>query len=157
MMRVIATVSKDPDDLYSRPFCVWLIDDDPDDQLIFTEAMERAHPDVQLRLLDGYDDAKATAECRAKADALVPGLILLDLNMPRVQGIEVLQFLRSIPTMKHVPIVISTTSGSDTDREQALAMGADDFISKPMSFHELVEVLKPLIQHWKDKVTSAQP
>jgi CheY-like chemotaxis protein len=82
------------------------------------------------------------------ADAPRPGLILLDLNMPKKDGREALKEIRANPDLRKIPVVVLTTSKADTDIGRIYELGANSFISKPVSFDSLVEVMKILGRYW---------
>jgi CheY-like chemotaxis protein len=80
----------------------------------------------------------------------LPGLILLDLKMPRMTGFDVLVWIQSHPEFCHTPVVILTSSDDDRDREKALALGARQFLVKPCSIQDLVQTMKQLQAQWLD-------
>jgi CheY-like chemotaxis protein len=77
-----------------------------------------------------------------------PGLILLDLNMPRKDGREALREIKADPALRQIPVVILTTSRADTDIDRIYELGANSFITKPVRFEALVAVMKVLSQYW---------
>lgn len=81
-----------------------------------------------------------------------PGLILLDLNMPKKDGREALRELKSDPDLRHIPIVVLTTSKAEEDIYRSYESGASSFISKPVTFNGLVEVMKGLGRYWFEMV-----
>jgi CheY-like chemotaxis protein len=84
----------------------------------------------------------------APGEAPRPGLILLDLNMPRKDGREALREIKSDPELRRIPVVVLTTSKADTDIGAIYELGANSFISKPFQFEALVNVMKVLGQYW---------
>ena len=72
----------------------------------------------------------------------LPDLLLLDVMMPRKDGYEVCQVIRQTPTWSHLPVIMLTAKGREVEREKGLAMGADDYITKPFSTAEIVEVIR---------------
>ena len=81
-----------------------------------------------------------------------PGLILLDLNMPRKDGREALREIKADPQLRQIPIVVLTTSRSEEDVHCSYELGANSFISKPVTFVSLVEVMKTLGKYWFETV-----
>ncbi len=77
-----------------------------------------------------------------------PGLILLDLNMPRKDGREALKEIKSDPALRQIPIVVLTTSQAEEDIFRSYDLGANSFISKPVTFNGLVEAIKDLGKYW---------
>jgi CheY-like chemotaxis protein len=96
-------------------------------------------------LLD-YLDKKG--EFSPPAAAPKPGLILLDLNMPKMDGKEVIAKIRQHPEFRKIPVVVLTTSKADTDIEEVYELGANSFITKPVQFESLVTVMKLLSDYW---------
>ena len=86
-----------------------------------------------------------------------PGLILLDLNMPRKDGREVLRELKADSDLRRIPVVVLTTSQADTDIERMYELGANSFISKPVQFEALVNVMRSLGQYWFEVVELPVP
>lgn len=77
-----------------------------------------------------------------------PGLILLDLNMPRKDGREALREIKTDPQLRHIPIVVLTTSKAEEDIYRSYDLGANSFITKPVTFSGLVEVMKTIGKYW---------
>jgi CheY-like chemotaxis protein len=130
---------------------VLMADDDLDDCSLASEAFKMAHVVNPLRFLnDGEKLIEYLRECvmRELAGACFPALILLDLNMPRMDGRETLQVLKADPTMRRIPVVVWTTSRSEDDVRRARAAGCDDYIVKPSSFTEMVGIVRNLGLRW---------
>ncbi|MBI5840827.1 MAG: response regulator [Chloroflexi bacterium] len=113
---------------------VWIIDDD--------EEMGRA-VGLMLKLLDC--DTRAFFNARAAAQTLLsgkaPDLLLLDINMPEVSGLDLLEFLRRRKEWKHLPIVMLSSEAADVMIDRALEMGADGYVTKPVTIEELEKVM----------------
>jgi CheY-like chemotaxis protein len=86
------------------------------------------------------------------ATAPRPGLILLDLNMPKKDGRDALREIKLDPELKKIPVVVLTTSRADTDISRIYDLGANSFIAKPVSYDSLVDVMKLLIRYWFETV-----
>jgi CheY-like chemotaxis protein len=86
------------------------------------------------------------------SDSPRPGLILLDLNMPKKDGREALKEIKADPELRKIPVVVLTTSKADSDVGRIYDLGANSFISKPVSFDSLVEVMKVLGRYWFEVV-----
>lgn len=124
---------------------VWVVDDDEDDQLFIRSAFENGEPPVEVFLLnDGVELFPKLAECTE-----LPRLILLDINMPRKNGFETLAELRAIPAYADLPVVMLTTSSAHSERERSLALGANQFLTKPLSYDQLRIVAQELSKQWK--------
>jgi CheY-like chemotaxis protein len=130
---------------------VLMADDDVDDCSLASEAFKIAAVGNPLRCLsDGEKLIDYLRECvaRDRAAACFPALILLDLNMPRMDGRETLQVLKADPAMRGIPVVVWTTSRSEDDLRRARAAGCDDYIVKPSSFTEMVGIVRNLGERW---------
>jgi len=84
--------------------------------------------------------------------AVVPDLLLLDINMPKKNGFEVLEEIKADPILKSLPVVMLTTSSSEADVDQAYKSGASGFITKPVGFDELRQVLEAFANYWTSAV-----
>ncbi|MFD2938319.1 response regulator [Spirosoma flavum] len=112
---------------------VLIIDDDEDDRFFMEQAFKTDSPSTQLYLApDGQQALDLLGSTRP-----LPDVILLDLNMPGLNGFEVLKRLKQSAHYQHIPVVILTTSDADTDQEQAHQLGATEFITKPTTYDGL--------------------
>ena len=112
------------------PKQIWIVDDD--------EEMSRAVR-LMVKLLDGETTAFFNARTAAQAvlDGRRPDLFILDINMPEVTGLDLLEFLRRRELTKHVPVVMLSTEASDVMIDRAKELGADAYVSKPVTIEEL--------------------
>ncbi len=136
---------------HGQPMTIVLADDDPDDRALVGEALEEAGLPVDLRTVaDGPELLEyLRGEGRyATADAPVPDLVLLDLNMPRMNGHEVLEAIRGDQRIRATPVIVLTTSARDDDVVRTYEVGGNSFITKPASFPGLVEVMRALDKYW---------
>ncbi len=125
------------------PLNIFIVDDDPDDQELLLEALELAgltcssstFADGQ-ELLDQLQDGE------------LPDLILLDLNMPRVDGQTALDRIKSSARLRRIPVVVLTTSRSEADVDRCYELGANSFITKPRSFEDLLDLVETLGDYW---------
>lgn len=130
---------------------VLMADDDVDDCTLASEAFKLARVDNPLRCLyDGEKLIEYLHQCMAQHSRVdcFPALILLDLNMPRMDGRETLQVLKADPVLKGIPVVVWTTSRSEDDVRRARSAGCDDYIIKPSSFSEMVGIVRNLGERW---------
>jgi CheY-like chemotaxis protein len=135
-----------------KPIVILLADDDADDRLLAEEALRESRLMNEFRCVeDGeklLDYLHRRGEYAGPAAAPRPGLILLDLNMPRKDGREALNEIKRDPELRRIPIVILTTSKSEEDIFRTYDLGASSFITKPVSFDGLVEVMQNLGRYW---------
>ena len=138
------------------PFIILMADDDADDRLLAKDALAECKITGDLRFVENGEELIEYLHRRGKylhADAAPrPGLILLDLNMPKKDGREALKEIKVDPELRTIPVVILTTSRADTDIGRIYDLGANSFIAKPVSFDSLVDVMKTLCRYWFDIV-----
>jgi CheY-like chemotaxis protein len=136
----------------TKPITILMADDDPDDCLLAQEALTEARLANNLHIVeDGqklmdYLNKEGPFQDAGKAPR--PGLILLDLNMPRKDGREALAEIKSNPDLRRIPIVVLSTSKSEEDIFQTYDLGVSGYITKPVTFLGLVEVMKSLGEYW---------
>jgi CheY-like chemotaxis protein len=135
-----------------RNHVILMADDDDDDRLLAQDALTESDLGGNLHFVENGEDLLDYLWRRGKyeppVDAPRPGLILLDLNMPRKDGREALREIKSDPELRRIPVVVLTTSKADTDIGAIYELGANSFISKPFQFEALVNVMKVLGQYW---------
>ncbi|MBA7541707.1 Response regulator rcp1 [subsurface metagenome] len=135
-----------------KPIVILLAEDDPDDQLMVKEALEENLIINNFYIVeDGVelmDYLKNKGKYSNPASAPRPGIILLDLNMPRKDGREALQEIKEDPDLCTIPVIVLTTSKVEEDILRTYNIGASSFITKPVSFEGLVEVMKILKKYW---------
>lgn len=131
---------------------ILLAEDDDDDYLLTMQALQENRLVNSIhRVRDGLELLEylrqqgeyAVAEC-----APAPSLVLLDLNMPRKDGREALRDIKADPRFRRLPVVVLTTSRAQEDIVRSYDLGVNSFISKPVSFHSLVEAIKILGRYW---------
>jgi CheY-like chemotaxis protein len=131
---------------------ILMADDDDDDRLLALDALAEAQLEGDLHFVENGEELLDYLHHRGKynspATAPRPGLILLDLNMPRKDGREALREIKADPELRRIPIVVLTTSQADTDIGAIYELGANSFISKPFQFEALVAVMRVLGQYW---------
>ena len=124
---------------------VYIVDDDPDDRQIILDAFLENKYQGDYAFLESGDQLLENLQ---DSNTLFPSLIMLDLNMPGVMGLAVLQEIRSQKQYSHIPIVILTTSSLHMDRKLAYEYGTNCFLRKPNSFADLVSLLDAIIKLW---------
>jgi CheY-like chemotaxis protein len=130
-----------------------MADDDADDRMLAKEALEESRVINDLYFVEDGEELMDFLQKRGKfSDAPRPGLILLDLNMPRKDGREALKEIKADPGLRRIPIVVMTTSKAEEDIFRSYDLGASSFITKPVTFDRLVELMKTLGQYWVEFV-----
>ncbi len=135
-----------------RSITILLADDDPDDRLLTEHALAENRLANDMRCVEDGEELLDYLCRRGKyknaALSPRPGLILLDLNMPRKDGREALREIKSNPDLRQIPVVVLTTSKADEDILRTYNLGVNSYIAKPVTFESLVEVMKTLGKYW---------
>jgi CheY-like chemotaxis protein len=143
-----------------KPITILMADDNAVDCLLVKEALERAHLYNDLRFVENGVELMDYLHRRAKytkpSDSPRPGLILLDLNMPRKDGREALVEIRSDREIASIPVVVMTASKEDEDFWRARNLGANVYLVKPVTFEALVNVIKSLGKYWFEILEPAE-
>jgi CheY-like chemotaxis protein len=130
---------------------ILMADDDADDRMLAEDAMRESRLGNVFKCVeDGQElmDYLMRKGKYANQDAPRPGLILLDLNMPRKDGRQALQEIKSDPELRRIPVVILTTSKTEEDVVRSYDLGANSFITKPVTFDGLVDIVRALGMYW---------
>lgn len=139
-----------------KPITILMADDDADDRAMTQEAFDEAKLGNDLRFVcDGaelLDYLKRRGPYADPATSPRPGLILLDLNMPKKDGREALAEIKADPQLKAIRVVVMTTSKAEEDIERIYGMSAASYITKPVTFTGLTDVIKTLGKYWLEIV-----
>jgi CheY-like chemotaxis protein len=129
---------------------ILMAEDDVDDRLLARDALAESGLGEDLHFVDNGEELLDYLLQRGKFNAQTPqpGLILLDLNMPVKDGREVLQEIKSHADLRRIPVVVLTTSRADTDIDLIYHLGANSFITKPVRYETLVEVMRAIGNYW---------
>ena len=135
---------------------ILMADDDADDRELTRDALKESRLVNDLHFVeDGaalLDYLHRRGAYSRPGSAPRPGVILLDLNMPRKDGREALREIKADPELRNIPVVVLTTSKAEQDIAQSYDLGANSFITKPVTFAGLVEVVRELGRYWFDLV-----
>ena len=135
-----------------KAIAILMAEDDPDDRLLACEAFEESRLANELYLVKDGEELMDYLYHRGKyndeASAPRPGVILLDLNMPRKDGREALREIKADPDLRRIPVVVLTTSKAEEDILRTYDLGVNSFIVKPVTFTDLVEVMCALGRYW---------
>jgi two-component system, response regulator len=143
-----------------RGIVILCAEDDDDDRLLIREAWEEGRLANDLRFVHDGEELMDYLQRRGAwadpADSPRPGLILLDLNMPRKDGREALEEIRSDPDLRRIPVVVLTTSKAEEDILRSYDLGVNSFITKPVTFDSMVETLQTVGRYWFEIVEIPQ-
>jgi CheY-like chemotaxis protein len=135
-----------------RPITILLADDDADDRMLTRDALNESRLVNDLRFVEDGEQLMAYLRREGRfaspEAAPRPGLILLDLNMPRKDGREALGEIKGDPALRSIPIVVLTTSKAEEDIYRTYDLGVNSFITKPVTFEGLVSVMRGLGRYW---------
>ena len=145
----------------SKANVILMAEDDSDDRLLVKDAVAESRWEGDLRFVEDGEDLLDYLKHRGKysqpANAPRPGLILLDLNMPRKDGREALREIKDDTELRRIPVVVLSTSKAGTDIGRMYDLGASSFIAKPIQFEALVNVMRVLSQYWFNTVELPAP
>src|SRR3978361_710747 len=131
---------------------ILLADDDADDRMLTRDALAESRLANDVRFVEDGDQLLDSLRRRGRFAAPEtsprPGLILLDLNMPRMDGREALKEIKSDPALRCIPIVVLTTSKAEEDIYRTYDLGVNSFITKPVTFEGLVKAMRALGTYW---------
>ena len=136
----------------SKPIMILMADDDPEDRMLAKEALEEDRLVNDLQFVEDGEELMDYLHRRGKYELLknspLPGLILLDLNMPKKDGREALEEIKSDPKLRRIPVVVLTTSKAEEDILRSYDLGVSGFVVKPVKLEGLVRVMQVLVQYW---------
>jgi two-component system, chemotaxis family, response regulator Rcp1 len=139
---------------YAKPIEILLVEDSPSDAALTKEALEAGKIANRLnRVADGVEAMDYLRQKGQFAQASRPDLIMLDLNLPRKDGREVLRELKNDPSLKTIPVVVLTTSRADKDILQSYQLSANCYITKPVDFEHFIDVVRTIEKFWLTIVT----
>ena len=133
----------------SLPY-IFLIEDNEQDEILTIKALQKNNILNEIRIARDGEDALNLLfnQEAANYERELPQLILLDLKIPKINGLEVLKKIKSNPRTKSIPVVILTTSIEDSDLLNGYELGANSYVRKPVNYHEFTEAVKSLGSYW---------
>jgi CheY-like chemotaxis protein len=144
-----------------QPVVILLVDDDEEDYMLACDALEGSRLSTDIRwVTDGKDLMDYLFHLNRHAPPASsprPGIILLDLNMPKMDGREALLAIKAEPSLRQIPVVVMTTSKAEIDIFRSYDSGASGYISKSVTFEGLVSIMKGLRQFWFEIVELPHP
>lgn len=140
----------------ARPITILIAEDDPDDRLLTRRALDMSRVVNDLRFVEDGEELMEyllhTGRYADPGSAPRPGIVLLDLNMPRKDGREALKEIKGHPALRHIPVVVMTTSKAEEDVLKSYDVGANSYVVKPVTFERLVDLMKTLGTYWVEFV-----
>lgn len=134
--------------------CILVADDDADDRMLIEQAFRETQLNSRLVFVeDGEDLLNYLNQRPPYEEALRPSLVLLDLNMPRKNGIQALREIKASEHLKQIPVVVLTTSTADEDIIRTYDLGVSSYISKPFDYHTLLDITRTIKKYWIDTVS----
>lgn len=138
--------------LYIESIRILMADDDEDDRLLMQEAMDEVKLGNKIDFVEDGEELmqflRREGKYKTLKGELMPGLILIDLNMPKKDGRQALKEIKSDPLLKRIPVSILTTSKAEEDVIRTYDLGVNSFLTKPVSFESLVAVMRTVTDYW---------
>ncbi len=134
-----------------RSVNILMADDDADDRMLMKEALDENNIVNEMHFVEDGEELVHYLYKRGrfnKDNTFRPGLILLDLNMPKIDGREALKIIKSDRDLRRIPVVILTTSQSENDIFETYDLGVNSYISKPVHYDQLMQVAKEIADYW---------
>jgi CheY-like chemotaxis protein len=135
-----------------RPVTILIAEDDPDDQRLTSEALAGAVLGKDIRFVSDGEELIDYLRRRGKyadaANAPRPGLIFLDLNLPRKDGHEALREIKQDPDLRWIPVTVLSVSNAEIDVQRVYALGANAYVCKPRNYTELIEAMRSWCHFW---------
>lgn len=145
---------------HAKPITILYADDDPEDRMLVTDAWKESRVANELHMVEDGEELMDYLHRRNQYVHLsgtpLPGMILLDLNMPRKDGREALGEIKTDPALRRIPIIVLTTSQAEEDVFRAYDLGVNSFIVKPVTFKSLVDVTRTIGRYWLEIVELPQ-
>lgn len=141
---------------HKKSILILIADDDAEDRMLLKEALEENRLKNAIQFVENGEELMEYLQSRGKFTNRekypLPGLILLDLNMPKKDGREALKEIKEDPQLRFIPVVVLTTSKAEEDIVKTYNLGVSSFITKPVTFVALVEMMKTLSEYWFELV-----
>ncbi len=138
--------------MQALPGKLLLVEDNPDDEALMLRAIKKSN--IKEEVVVARDGAEAVQYLleqggdENQARDSLPRVVFLDLKLPRLDGLQVLERIRAHPPTRLLPVVILTTSGQEEDLQRSYVLGASSFVRKPLSYSELIKVASYLVTYW---------
>lgn len=131
-----------------------IAEDDADDRMIIKDALNEANPNVNTKFVHDGEQLIQYLEnqLNIEGSSNLPSIIILDLNMPKIDGREALKFVKEHPVFKSIPTLVLTTSKATEDIQNTYKIGVNSFVTKPASYSEMVQLVGKLKTYWLSTV-----
>ncbi len=140
----------------ARRIDVLLVEDNPNDRELLMEALEDSEVRKDIHIArDGVEAMEFLTRQGAHSNAPTPDLVVLDLNMPRKNGLEVLREMKADPNLHHIPVIVLTTSKAEEDVREAYKLNAAAYVTKPVDFEAFVDAVQAIDDFWLQRVQYA--
>ncbi len=135
--------------IQSRAIHILLIEDNPGDVRLTQEAFRESHLPIKLDVvMDGLEGVRFLRKQGKYEHATTPDLVLLDLNLPKMDGRQVLNDIKNDPILRRIPIIVLTTSNAEHDILQCYDLHANSYVNKPVDFDHFFEVIRRVEDFW---------
>ena len=131
-----------------RPARILLVEDSVADAKLFAIALDEAGSTSEVMRAEDGDDALRKLTAIVQGDIPRPDVVVLDINLPRVNGIDVLRRIKGDPELRTMPVVVFSTSRADVDIAAAYACGASSYVVKPVDLHRFMDVVRSIESYW---------
>ena len=131
-----------------RPARILLVEDSVADAKLFAIALDEAGSTSDVMRAEDGDDALRKLTAIVHGDIPRPDVVVLDINLPRVNGIDVLRRIKGDPELRTMPVVVFSTSRADVDIAAAYACGASSYVVKPVDLHRFMDVVRSIESYW---------
>ena len=139
--------------MFKKPFPILYAEDDTEDRQLFIESVREADENINLITVENGHEA-LTCLLQACQPVDLPLVIVSDLRMPLCDGLEMLRIIKADARWKHIPVILFSTSSSNSDRMKAQSLGVDAFFTKPDTYQEYIQIVKLIIDFGRTTVTS---
>ncbi len=133
----------------SEKFEVFLVEDNDDDVFVILKAINLTGVTAETEVAEHGEALLSALRGRCEHSRSLPNIILLDINMPRLDGYEAIGALKADPRLCHIPVLFLTTTSRKEDVQRAFELGASSFFSKPAEFEDLVRLMEQILIYWK--------
>lgn len=139
-----------------KPLFILIAEDDADDRFLMQKALEEIGDEIEIKFVEnGVELIDSLNEIKQQPEPVFPGFILLDLNMPKMDGREVLKTIKTDQVLKKIPVIIFSTTKNQLEVKRCYDLGANTYIVKPVNFDSLVETIRGIRTYWLKTATLA--